>query len=425
MKSTRLIIILLVALAVTFFAVSSALAGGWHLMVPNADHDPDAGKWAKESLGDHNKVPHEGLSSSSNQCRTCHAVHDADNTGILDLGDAKVAGVAGTGNSFKLLRNEGRLSECYFCHGATGALSNPDKKPYAEMTEDPDGIGPLPEVVVAPKGEHTLGATSIPDTNVDDTFLGLTTGLTCGNCHTVHGSWSLNGVDEAGELEHAILRRDPAQNGNGTGGQGAAGGVITVESPDAGVNDPVEGTVTQHTGVDIAKNEPEILAAFCGDCHNKNVNWDRGGKGAEGDVEGGSATGGGIASEGERPNSYAHPLGNLDGLIDIYGKLGAVVSEHHIEHHVEEPGGMSCADCHESRGDGVSKFPHQSKGHKLLGDEVVAESTVTGFNYTGDPSRVVPNLDEDVCRECHGAMVDVGEGIDFAGIGDPDRSDSF
>ncbi len=415
MKSTRLIIIILVTLAFTFFAVSGALAGGWHVIGP--DHDPDAGKWDNDSEGDHDKVPHEGLSSSTNQCRTCHAVHNADNTGITDLGEAKVAGVPGTGNSFKLLRNESRLTECYFCHGATGALSNPDKKPYAPMYGDDDEDPLTPDVLIAAKGEHTLGATSIPDTNVDDTFLGLTTGLTCGNCHTVHGSWSLNGVEEAGELEHAILRRDPAQNGNGSQGDGAAGGVINVANQGSG-NVPVLGTVTPQT--EAAKNEPEILAAFCGDCHNKNVNWDRGGSGAEGDLEG---VGG--ASEGERPNSFAHPLGQLDGLIDVYGKLAAVVSDEHVEHHVEMNGGMSCADCHESRESSVSKFPHQSTGHKLLGDEVDDDSTVPGFDYTGDPSRVVPNLDEKVCRECHGAFVDEDEGIDFAGIGDPNRSDSF
>ncbi len=412
MKSTRLIIILLVTLAVTFFAVSSALAGGWQVI--GATHNPDAGNWGDPGQTASGQVPHLGLSSSTNQCRTCHAVHNADNTStgteISDLGD----GSAGSGNSFKLLRNESRQTECYFCHGETGALSDPVKKPYAPL-EDEAGDP------IATLGEHTLGATVVPDSTVDSSFLSSTGGLSCGNCHSVHGSWTLNDVSDvtgadAGELGTRILRRDPAQNGNGSTGKGAAGGVVNVADQGAGNKAVVADTAA-------GTNEPEMLAAFCGDCHNKNVNWDRGGSGNEGDV----VTGG--VSQGERPNAFAHPLGELDGLIDIYGKLGKVVSDEHIEHHVEMNGGMSCDDCHESRRGEMgeynpSRFPHQSAGHKLLNNEYTDTLAAQTLD-AGDPNRVLPNLDEVVCRECHGAFADEEEGIDFAGIGDPTRSDSF
>ena len=430
MKSTRLIIIILVTLAVTFFGVSSALAGGWHVI--GATHNPDAGNWGDPGLTGDEKVPHLGLSSSSNACKTCHAVHVADNTG-MGLGDDPETTGSG-GAAFKLLRNETRQTECYFCHGPNGALTTSIKKPYAPM----DGG-------VSAKGEHTLGATSIPDSNVDDSFLANTGGLTCGNCHSVHGSWTLNGVTAAATqqidneeweddgsqsdpnpttlepryltskgINTQILRRDPAQN------DGDAGlGVIDVKSVD-GTNNPTDAATAAG---DLT--QAEVLAGFCGDCHNKNVNWSTGGTGAVGDK---TIDNGGTGDEGSRPNSYAHPLGELDGLIDIYGKLGKVESDHHVEHHSEDAdGGFTCWDCHESRQEAPSKFPHQSEGHKLLSNEYTDTSTYLAGGgsggYTGDPNRPLPNLDEKVCRECHGSgMNEVGM---FPGIGDPNSPDSF
>ena len=431
---TRLLITVLISIVVTFFTVSSALAGGWHVI--GATHNPDAGQW-----GDAGQVPHLGLSTSSNQCKTCHAVHNADNTGIADLGAASGAGVAGTGQSFKLLRNESRQTECYFCHGQTGALTTAVKKPYADMIDPADGV-----TVIPPKGEHTLGATAIPDSTVDDSFL-AGDGLSCGNCHSVHGGWTLNGVAAAGTqtipnpefgepgepatlsslgIDTRILRRDPAQNGGD-----ASLGVIDDESPDAN-NDPID---AQTPAVDLT--QAEVLAGFCGDCHNKNVNWSTGGNGEDGEVIGAVAAGGGTVDEGSRPNSYAHPLGELDGLIDIYGKLGRVEADHHVEHHSEDAdGGFTCWDCHESRQEEPSKFPHRTQGHKLLNNEYTdtsAQLDTTNYqlawdsgtdSYTGDPNRPLPELDEKVCRECHGAGMMEDESM-FPGIGVPDAADSF
>ncbi|HDZ86498.1 hypothetical protein LCGC14_0937360 [marine sediment metagenome] len=441
---TRLLITVLISIVVTFFAVSSALAGGWHVIGPT--HDPDAGNW-----GDSGQVPHLGLSTSSNQCKTCHAVHNADNTGFADLGD----GSTGTGQQFKLLRNESRQTECYFCHGPNGALTTAVKKPYADMYWDDDENPGTPDVVADPKGEHTLGATAIPDSTVDASFLSGD-GLSCGNCHSVHGSWTLNGVAAAGTkqidneewvddgsqtdpdadgepryltsvgLDTRILRRDPAQNGGD-----ASLGVINVASPDAN-NDATD---AQTPAVDLTQGE--VLAGFCGDCHNKNVNWSTGGNGEVGETIGAVAAGGGTVAEGSRPNSYAHPLGELDGLIDIYGKLGRVESEHHVEHHSEDAdGGFTCWDCHESRQEEPSKFPHRTQGHKLLNNEYTdtsAQLDTTNYqlawdsgtdSYTGDPNRPLPELDEKVCRECHGAGMMEDESM-FPGIGVPDAADSF
>ncbi len=423
MKSLKLLCIVSLAVAVTFLSVSTVLAGGWHEIGPT--HDPDAGLWA-----DAGQVPHEGLATSSNQCRTCHAVHNADNTGITELGD----GSAGTGSAFKLLRNETRLTECYFCHGVNGALTTAVKKPYGPMMDDDT------TTVISPLGEHTLGATDIPDSTVDESF--IANGLGCGNCHSVHGGWTLNGLTGAGALTTRILKRDPAMNGGNddasdpdSDGTGAAGGVGNVEDQ----GDGNKGAEDAHTN---AQKESEYLAAFCGDCHNKNVSWDDGGgnTGAEGDSIGGTV------SEGDRPNKFAHPLGNIDGLIDVYGKLDKVEDATvttWINANNAADSFLSCDDCHKSRRQqafdngnspasgetdpgediddasqyGKSKFPHQSVGQKLLSDNYTDAVDVS--QTQGDPDRVLSNLDAKVCRTCH------GEWGTFGGIGNPGDQNTF
>ena len=425
-QSKRKLMLLTIALIIFSFLLSGiAFAGGWHKIGtkegntggissptdPNVTDigvwDPDAGLWTSESQSVTARIPHLGLSSSANKCRTCHAVHNADNVGKqlgYDSNDAGTAEDVGTGQSFKLLRNESRTSECFFCHGEVGALSNPVKKPFAPILDG--GGNPIQS-----KGMHTLGATDIPDSTVDDSFLSLTGGLTCGNCHSVHGGWTLNDVSDvpganAGLLSTRILRRDPAQNGNDgnianddSTGTGAAGGVVNVE-PQGNGNVPIIGT-------DSLLGEEQLLAAFCGDCHNKNVSWTTGGQGSPGD----SISSPGV-SEGTRPNKFAHPTGDVDGMVDVYGKLTI------IEPSPPSPR-LSCDNCHSSRGQSQNKFPHQSKSHKLLATLYVDTSTpleTTNYldpwdvdkegnpltnSYTGNPNRPLPNLDAMVCRGCH------------------------
>ena len=393
MTIKKLFVLVLVAVIVTFLLTSVAFAGGWHIIGP--DHDPDAGKWAEKSDLDPTKVPHLNLSTSSNNCRTCHAVHNADNNGLA-LGD----GTTGSGQAFKLLRNEDRKSECNFCHGENGALTNPVKKPYAPMMAGP--------TIVPAKGEHTLGAKVIPDSTVDPSSNSIASdGLSCGNCHSVHGGWTLNNVPSAGTLATKILRRDPANNGNDSDpnndssiGSGAAGGVINVQDQGNG-NKAI-------LGPDLINplSEQEHLAAFCGDCHNKNVNWDRGGSGS-----GGDSTSLPWVSEGERPNKYAHPMGRVDGLIDVYGKLKNVEI-------MWFTGPLTCDTCHAGKAGNPNRFPHQTAGHKLFAITYTKTSSAlespdyrdpwdtssdpsADDSYTGNPNRPLPNLDIMVCRSCH------------------------
>ncbi|KKN20267.1 hypothetical protein LCGC14_0937390, partial [marine sediment metagenome] len=270
-------------------------------------------------------------------------------------------------------------------------------------------------------------------------FLASSGGLSCGTCHSVHGGWTLNDVGTAGSLGTRILRRDPAQNGNDNDpnnddsiGIGAAGGVINVQDQGSGNKAIV--------GQDLINplSEEQHLAAFCGDCHNKNVNWDRGGAGWDGLATcgpGESYAVDGCGEEGERPNKFAHPIGNVDGLVDVYGKLKEI--------ELLAPDRFTCSDCHKSRGIIPNKFPHQSRSHKLLKSEYDDASseldpTIDPINkpnnyqnwlkpwdidpgtgdpltnaYTGDPNRPLPNLDEKVCRTCHSF------------IGQPDNPASF
>jgi len=344
----RKLVILTLTLIFLLVLTSVAFGAGWHTIGPT--HDPDAGLW-----GIPGNVPHVGLQSSSNNCKTCHAVHD------------------GNADSFKLLEDSSRVTECDYCHDATTGVT--DKKPYGDTTD--------------PYGEHTLGlgANSIPESDVTESSI-EEDGLSCGNCHSVHNAYTIFDIDGAGpldpgDLDGKLLRRDPGNNGGD-----ALGGIENVANYGATV--PVIGP-----DPDDPPDEAELLASFCGDCHNKNVNWDRGT-----DVAG--------AGEGERANGNAHVIGDVDGMVNVYGQLKTISAI-----------GMtnSCDNCHTSRTQGTSSFPHQSRGHKLFGESYRDASGVAGPSpdpwYTGDPYRPLPNTDAKVCRGCHGE------------VGKPDDPNSF
>jgi len=399
------IAVLVLSLIFLLFITTTALAAGWHQIegVTPAQHDPDTGKWAAESGGNDALVPHRGLTTSTNACRACHAVHEGNNDSFKLLHDSARAGST----------SDGTTGECDFCHAAAGALSDPVKKPYT-MTN--------------PWGEHSLGTDTMLNPNYDeaetnpndpDSWKYLipeasndviaassikNEGLSCGSCHTVHNAYSLwgNGTTDlikSGTLATKILRRDPANNDTyDAEGNLIKGDVLTgIQSvANYGSTKPVEGDDTD------AVNGDEVISTFCGDCHNKNVNWDRG------------ITGAGINGEGERPNGNAHVLGDVDRKIDVYGQLktvsGSTVS--------------SCVSCHTSKLEDTSKFPHQSKGHKLFGEGYYSDDNefksdylngadgIYGTDddlYVGNPKRILPGMDTNaVCRGCHG---DIGKQI--------------
>ena len=363
------------------------------------------------------EAPHGNFSSGTNRCRTCHALHQANK------------------NSFRLLFNSDRKTECDRCHDPVTGLSG--KKPYrlfsnlqqkkGKQNYNGQNSGKTPEQyvlvngkkiilrnqelrlledarkkgeidvkgkinsktrrinlrpitpILEAKGEHTLGATVIPDSNITVPSTMQQDGLVCFSCHDPHFS-AKNTIKSIPRWKKRGLLKDPGENGGS-----AEDGLISVGSYDA-----------NNRAIDQATTKPspeEVKSAFCADCHNKNPSWDNGSK-----------------VHDNRPNKYTHPIGNVDGEVDVYGKNKSVI----IGKTVTIGPRMSCLSCHaastetddKGRYTGESSFPHQSKGHKLLFDSYTTESDVLAAGdfggYTGDPNRPLPGLDEGLCREkCH------------------------
>jgi len=133
--------------------------------------------------------PHSGFATTTDQCKMCHAVHEADDD-------------AGSLNGVKLLRSDAS-GACDYCHVQNNfsikEVYDNDSANYAADTGK----------------EHTLssGPTTIPDSgDVDggglptgeadpaDDYV-LTDGLQCTDCHSVHGAGCIAGSK--------ILKADP------------------------------------------------------------------------------------------------------------------------------------------------------------------------------------------------------------------------
>lgn len=212
----------LVVIALTLMG-GLALAGGWTTISYTATHDPNdtvvpdgQAIWNPSTASP--ASPHGLFSSSSNKCRVCHAVHEADST------------------SWRLLKATSKVTECDVCHGNTGLTL---KRPYAPKT-------------YSIRGEHTLtsGAIAIPDSSGS---ISLANGLGCNNCHSVHGANTLIGygaADMAG-WDPKILRRNPNGDGN----------ILAIGVTGAADSTTVDGDVdAKHSN-------------FCSDCHDDNPNW--------------------------------------------------------------------------------------------------------------------------------------------------------
>ena len=286
--------------------------------------------------------PHGGYTITTNMCKTCHAVHGAN------------------ANSFRLLHDTGRTTECDWCHNATTGRSK--HRPYGELALRGRSV----------RGEHSIGATMIPDSTKNDALAGTVgdnwgalpgygdgispSGLNCYVCHSVHGA---NIMDE-GATGWPIVRADPQRDGGA-------------------------GLIIDHNGFTQTYSGPGAQqVSFCADCHNKNPNF--------GDDS--QATTGGTTPS--RPNAAAHPTRG-DGLVEVYGQSNVQVS----------PGTLTnCASCHSATswngGGGTSDFPHQTVGHKLL-EDAYTDASLQGASDTGDPMRALPNMDK-ICLGCHGQV---------------------
>ncbi len=374
-----------------------ALAGGWTAIDYDASHDPDdiytgttgppsdgIAVWnpedgAEDYDGSGLDSPHGGFSTSTNRCRVCHAVH-----------------LAGAG-SWRLLqdgtnvdgedRGMDRASECNFCHGVTGATQ---KRPYR----------PKSYTVL---GEHTIGSTVIPDS--DSNTAVSNGGLSCGNCHTVHGAGALNTASPALAtgtwVTMKILWLDPNQDGSelAAGYDGAA------------------------SASELASSYSAVKTGFCADCHNANPNWN---------------TSEDPSAESTRANPRSHVQGPAaDGSLEVYGTTMTVAGWSTIDGNGDGGSKLQntvegCRACHKASDKGnssegttatASAFPHQTKGAKLLfdtftQDNVVQQSAQTGGwgSKTNDANRVLPRMDQ-LCGKCHIKGGDIDNPEDTEGVG--------
>ncbi len=394
----KLLFVSFLAVIIVTLMGSVALAGGWTDVDYEASHDPDdtmsttgtpgsdgIAIWNPEEYeafendpspdGADLESPHGGFSASTNRCRVCHAVH-----------------LAGTG-SWRLLRSGDvlngekrgmdRASECNYCHGTYGVTM---KRPFR----------PKDYVV---RGEHTLGSTAIPDSGGDQIL--SEGGLSCGNCHTVHGGGSLMSSGfESGKWGMKILRQDP----NPTNG-------ILAEGVDGRSSDE------EMTGDAYA-----TLSNFCGDCHDQNPNWNTS---EDPDADPNSV----------RANGRSHVQGpTADGSLEVYGATMTVANWGSLD--LNGDGGTlepqntqkGCRGCHAASSagnkteemwadettapiDAESAWPHQTKGAKLLFDTYTQDTKIqtaagAAFDFTAgnlnrnDADRILPRMDQ-LCMKCH------------------------
>jgi len=413
LKKTLLVLTFACLLAMLLSTtVTTAYAGGW--FQASASDTLGADLWSNwNTLTATASTPHLGFSSTSNKCKTCHAVHESGDTSwrLLKNGDTsegrssgELAGQLGMGNK--------RSTECMYCHDAdSGATS---KKPYGMLTGK------------TVRGEHTLGATWIPDSSVNDTVtpgdgkgvlprkeVGASDSiLDCYQCHTVHGANRLTfitgfGWGETEPIDNYILRNDPAGNG-GDANTGIDSILAPWNSSDS-VNAWRDGRskdTTSYPSLSGSDTIPynafsfwryEVQVAWCGDCHNDNPN---------------------ITGPGDfRPNNRSHPLfggHNASDTGDPYGGGWMEVNSTTVQVSGGSPKG--CSQCHIS-GTGVNdsealSWPHQAEGIKLLGFNTTDHPLNPGVSFlpideggsasgvTGDSNRVVPNMDR-ACLWCH------------------------
>lgn len=403
----KLFFVSLLAVFLVSLMSSVALAGGWTSISYTETHDPNdeivpngIAIWNPLDDGaggvgndEATRSPHGSFSSTSNRCRVCHAVHMAGTASWRLLRD----GTAVSGED----RGMDRASECNYCHGMTGATR---KRPWRPKT-----------YVI--KGEHTLGSNDIPDDNdtngAASDFAGTAT-LSCGSCHTVHGAGSLaettaNSGDPATETEQwktRILRADP--NGDGS----------TL----------AEGYNGRSTASEMAANKYATLSNFCGDCHNKNPNWN---------------TSEDPSIESPRANPESHVQGpTANGQLEVYGTTTTVANWGSLD--LNGDGGTlepqntqrGCRGCHAADNSGnvasnvwdvdttgsASAWPHQTKGSKLLFDTFTEGVTETVANRTGggvdgvlnDATRILPRMDQ-LCGKCHRNGGDINGGTEGVG----------
>lgn len=390
-------------------SVQSAWAVGWwkentndtiNEVANNGVTSADVAYWKDAVDNSGASSPHGNFSTTSNKCKTCHAVHGA-------LSD-----------SFRLLKDVSRVEECNYCHmGPAGASS---RRLYA-----------LDDLGFSVRGEHTLGSTQVPDSDVNGgSKYGLLPDrggpysasseqvLYCYACHSVHGAFT---IQNDSQWASKILRQDPAANG-GNADNGLLdylrGSILTREdgeTVDMSAMDPND--LDDFLMKDALDSGAQVKAAFCGDCHNKNYNFRMNIESAGVDFRLANGVNN-VIGQDYTLNRQTHPM-NDNQFLDVAGGAGTLG-----ETRVSKSGFTVewCGVCHTGEanygvggldpwGTGyiVVGFPHQSKGNKLFekgfGDDgIEVPVSSRDATQTNDAYESVDNMDW-VCMQCHENLV--------------------
>lgn len=269
------------------FPIKASHASGWMKASPT---DPiGTGYWKSSAANQGFSSPHGGYTTTTNKCKVCHAVHEASDMSFKLLKSGNTTEPRSQGEGSIPGMGNAKATACMYCHdGSTGFTT---KRPYE-----------LSALGVTVRGEHRIGATIIPDSNIngggsaggllpnrDPSGEGAV--LQCYQCHSVHGGGTIgqdSNVD--GQIDLApdgnrytasdaietwntkILRLDPA--GDGSILAKGSGGLTEAEWTSQLVSDAAA-----------------VRTGFCADCHNKNPNWAR------------------TTADNDRPNPSSHPQG--------------------------------------------------------------------------------------------------------------------
>lgn len=391
----KALILAIIVIAIIAVTSSVALAGGWSTVSTSTtgdEHDTDnpdgEAVWNPSDLG----APHGNFSTSSNRCRVCHAVHMADPIST-DLGSEVVGSRIVGPTSWRLLRNQNREEECYYCHGPDGAT---DKQPFRDRTG------------VVYRGEHTLGSTFLPDSSGTVVPGGA---LTCGTCHNVHAAGV---VETAGSYPESSM----------TAFMGAR---ILKDNPNPFNNQ----TVGNDVGAVAGAAGADPFTKFCSDCHDRNPNWDPDATGKD------STDSANVRIDANGNSNFSsHVQGTAaDGQLEVYGENVKVANYTTGEGNpyyadlwgFKEAGDANtnfkdiilkaspewgCRGCHRASDQGNiepgyagSAWPHRTVGAKLLFDTYSTGTVQDQFGTSSgkvmdDATRVLPALDR-LCTKCH------------------------
>jgi len=161
---TLILAILITLMLILSFFSGVALASGYNAPT-TVNPDPPPG-----SIYGPDQNPHGGYADTSNKCKTCHAVHNAE-------------GYPDPSPSYVLLRANAASNECDYCHGTGG------------HTE---------KIVTTNFEGHTMGYEGYALDDTSPPF--FTNSFSCSSCHSPHDT---NTVRLSGETATHLLKKKP------------------------------------------------------------------------------------------------------------------------------------------------------------------------------------------------------------------------